>query len=377
MDDLFSGIGQIIEDGGNKIIALHNAVVDVVYQVPLTMSEYKQKLDFGEQRFQGPKHERIGGGGMNFALTAASLGCCGIGFAGFMDAHSRGLLEKIRKDNGLTFPISWTQTRHRRNTIMELKDTNILFHDSSASVIDVTDLQDKIRKFQLSNMDWIASCSFYDTITFPMLGLSKRFFLDSGYGYPRRENKMMTKLAKAIESKYFRDFIIAANETELGNIADEFGKKGGNLIEKGQFVTDKLSDMTGNKINILLHTSFFSTVLSPEDIHPWIIPCIDIEVKRRTNAGDTHAGAFMAAYDATNDFRLAVFFANASTANRLSTDELPTIQNTEQFLRKVNLKRVEMTAKSLDVGQLKQILSFQIESSACKPASPLARHPAR
>ena len=113
MEDLFSDIRDQVEKGSNRIFAFHNAVVDAVYAVPLTKREYIEKLLRGEQRFDGKKSTRIGGGGINFALSAASSGYPGMTFVGFMDAEALALVEEIKRKGGIDFPLIYSETPPR------------------------------------------------------------------------------------------------------------------------------------------------------------------------------------------------------------------------------------------------------------------------
>lgn len=375
MDALFGEISERVGDATNKIIAVHNAVVDVVYQIPLTVAEFKKHMDSGEQRFHGPKHERIGGGGINFALTASSLGSKGTIFVGFMDEQIHAFVEMIKRESTIPLPLLVSSAKARRNTIIELVNGNVLLHDASASTIDVADLMRRIKSLEPGHSDWIASCSFYESVTFPLLDLSKRFFLDSGYGYPRREKAMMSRLCQHLAGKSVSDFIVATNEREVENISGEFGKEDGSIVEKGFFAADQLSNRSGTRVSILLHTAAFSTVFEPDNRDFWVIPCLDIEVKRRTNAGDTFAGAFLPAYDATQAFKLAVAYANAATAKRLADDIFPTSENVAEFLKRAKLRDVHVAgARTVSVGELKE-LSSRRALSACAPASPLTKRP--
>jgi sugar/nucleoside kinase (ribokinase family) len=342
MDSLFSGIGQMVREGGERLVAVHNAVVDVAYHIPLTMEEYRSKLGSMEQRFDGPKVERIGGGGINFALSAASLGVSGAMFVGFMDRCARCLVERIKKASGLRLPLVYNKTGPRRNTIIELDDGNILFHDSAASVFDVPGLMAKLGGLGLGPDDWLASCSFYEPVTFPLLSMGQRLFLDSGYGYPRREKMMASRLVARMRECRLRDFVIAANEREMENLASEFGVDSGPLVSRALRVSKRMSDASGNTVDVLLHTASFSTMAGPMDSEPWAMPSFDVSVRRRTNAGDTFAGAFISAYSATGDPQLSAFFGNAATAKRLADDELPTGENVAAFLRRARLREGEI-----------------------------------
>ncbi len=338
---MFSDVSQQVEEGSGRIFALHNAVVDEVYHIPLSLDDFKRMLDAGEQRFKGRKEERVGGGGINFALTASSLGFPGIHFVGSMDRYARVLVERIKRDNRLGLPLSVSTSRPRRNTIMEMSGPNLLFHDDSAADADAGELVRRVRQLEPAPSDWVASCSFYPNITFELLPLTRRFFLDSGYGYPRREQKMLTALLDKLKELRFAEFMIAANDTELENMGQEQGVRCASIMDKGRYLSSKLSDITGSKVTLLLHTTHFSSLFEPSGAVPWLVPTMDISVNRRTNAGDTFAGAFLPAYDATGDAVLAAFFANAAAAKRLTDDELPTRDNTADFLRRVRMRDFE------------------------------------
>lgn len=374
MEDLFSYVCDEVGNSRNRIFAFHNGVVDVVYEVPLTKDEYKEKLDLGEQRFNGKKTVRIGGGGINFALTAAAVGAKGITFVGFMDGEAHALVESIKSRSGIDFPMIWTETGPRRNTILELKDLNILYHDpETASEASPEKLIAKLNLLKASAEDWLASCSFYEKTTFPLLDYGKRLFIDSGYGYPRREKALLTSLCPMLRSRQLAEVIIGANETELHNIADEFGSGGGALVHKARFASDRISERSATNVKILLHTASFSSLVEPGMGEPWVMPCLDTSVLRRTNAGDTFAGAFMAAYNATGNPCLSCFFANAATAKRLATDDLPCRQSMAEFLKRAGLKKADADARQIGLDDLR--LARLLGSSACLRASPAGARP--
>jgi sugar/nucleoside kinase (ribokinase family) len=370
MEDLFSDIGLEVERGGNRIVAAHNAVVDDVYVLPLTREQFRKKFDLGEQRFQGVESERIGGGAINFALTSSSLGHPGAEFVGFMDSCVLGMVQGMTK-----LPLHYDLTKPRRNTVIELIDDNLLLHDASASRVDSALLSARVRSLGLSSKDWLASCSFYLEVTLPLLDLSSRFFLDSGYGYPRREKGMMSSLMDAMSKRTFSDFIVAANQTELENLCDEFGIKGGTL-EKASRLSFALSDRSGSRVSVLLHTVAFSTLMDPMEKELWAVPTIDISVKRRTNAGDTFAGAFLSAFDATGNPRLSAFYANSAAAKRLADDELPTRQNVAEFLKRLRMRPIDIDGgRVVGTDELRDIMHPRA-SSVCLRASPARAHPA-
>ncbi len=375
MEDLFSEIALEVRQGRDRIVAAHNAVVDDVYTLPLSRSQFREKFDAGEQRFQGAESERIGGGAINFALTSSSLGHPGAAFAGFMDRCAACMVRRLKRDGGIPLPVYYEATKPRRNTVVELSDDNILLHDAGASRVDPDRLARIIRPLGLSGRDWLASCSFYLEITLPLLELSSRFFLDSGYGYPRREKGMMGSLARAMRGRSFSDFIVAANQTEFDNLCDEFGIHGPTM-ERGVALSGRISEVSGSKVRILLHTMSFSTLFDPADAGPWAVPTVDIPVKRRTNAGDTFAGAFLSAFDATDEPRLSAFYANAAAAKRLADDELPTGQNVAEFLKRVKLRELSLPGgRVLGPAELRELRSPR-ESSVCLRASPAGEPPA-
>jgi sugar/nucleoside kinase (ribokinase family) len=383
MEDLFSGIRDQVELASRRIFAFHNAVVDVVYQVPLTKKEYIEKLSLGEQRFDGKKSTRIGGGGINFALSAASAGYPGISFVGFMDGEALSLVEEIKRKNGIDFPIIYSETTPRRNTILELKDDNLLYHDPESQKVNTSspeaEQKDMIAKLALlapRDDDWIASCSLYPHITFPLIGRSKRLFIDSGYGYPRREKMMVSALLGVLREKKLSEVVIAANETEVQNIAEELGKAKGDALEKGYFAASRMSNESGNPVRILLHTSMYSAFIESGNPCPWIVPSFDISALRRTNAGDTFAGAFIAAYDATGSPEHACFFANASSAKRLATDEFASRENMRDFLRRSRLKEARIHGvRTLGAEDLRET-RYRLASSVYMRASPVSARPA-
>jgi sugar/nucleoside kinase (ribokinase family) len=376
METLFSGIRDQIETGSNRIFAFHNGVVDVVYHVPLTKHEYIEKLNLDEQRFDGKKSVRIGGGGINFALSAASSGYPGIAFVGFLDSEAFALIEEIKRKNGIRLPVVHSETRPRRNTILELKDQNLLYHDPDSPEADIRELAAKLSALSPDQHDWIVSCSLYPQITFPLLSHSRRIFIDSGYGYPRREKMMITSLIGVLREKNFSEVIIAANETEIHNISDELGRSKGGALEKAHFASGKMSNRSGNSVKILLHTASYSMLAEPCTSSSWIVPSLDISAVRRTNAGDTFAGAFMAAYDATESPEHSCFFANAAAAKRLSSDEFASRENMRDFLRRSRLKDIRMDGvRTVSLEALHET-RYRLASSVYMRASPAGARPA-
>ena len=261
-------------------------------------------------------------------------------------------------------------TKPRRNNVLEFTDSNAVHpravHPTVGSPpLDLGELLRELRR-QLNReispsagpSDWVASCSFSKTMTFPLLGLSNRFFLDSSYGLERREKMLLTELCSTLKERgiQYSDFIIAANATELDNMGGEFGITVPGLPDRAKALADALSERSGTRMCVLLQTATYGTVVEPGQAGEWRVPTFDISVKRRTNAGSTFAGAFLAAYDALGDFRPAVFFANAVTAKRLSDDELPNRENVLQFLKAARMKSMPV-AGTIGLDQLKRITS--------------------
>ncbi len=374
MEGLFSDICREVALSSDRLIATHNAVVDQVYAVPMGAAQFNANKDRGEQRFYGDCASRLGGGGINFALVASSLGHPGSAFAGYMDRCARCMARRIKHEARLKLSIHPVVTGERRNVVVELLDGNLVFQGRS-DLPDPGPLAERILSIGLSERDWIASCSFYPEITAPLLSLSRRFFLDSGYGYGRRDALMMGALLSEAARRSFDDFIIAANQTEMGNLCSEFGIRPGPLPLQARDLSEELSSKAGTRISILLHTAEFSTLASPL-CEPWAVPAIQIFPRRRTNAGDSFAGAFLSAYDATGDPMLSAFFANAATAKRLSDDELPTPQNMADFLRRSRLKEAaDCGAAVIGLGDLRPLIPGR-ESSVCLRASPGGEAPA-
>ncbi len=374
MEGLFSEICRQVGSSSNRIIATHNAVVDQVYRVPLTAAQFNANKDLGEQRFQGEGTVRLGGGGINFALVSSSLGHRGAGFAGYMDRCARCMAGRMKKDLGLPLGLHPIMSEERRNSVIELIDGNLVFQGRSAAP-DTRLLSDKIGSLGLRDQDWIASCSFYPEVTTQLLPLSRRLFLDSGYGYSRREAKLMSALMKEASRGSFRDFIIAANQTEAGNLCSEFGIRPGPLLSAARELSEELSSRAGTHVSVLLHTSEYSTLSSPL-CDPWAVPALEIAPRRRTNAGDSYAGAFLSAFDATGDPILSAFFANAAAAKRLADDELPSRENTADFLRRSRLREVRDSGASIiGLGELRSLKPGR-ESSVCLRASPEGEAPA-
>jgi hypothetical protein len=287
-----------------------------------------------------------------------------------MDADARKLARLIMKENGIDFPLIVNESDERRNTVIELADRNIILTNGKGSRFDGAELASLVDSIGIRRDDWIASMSFYD-LAFPLLGKTGRFFLDSGYGYHRKKKLLISALIERLKGTDFRDFIIAANDCELANISAELGKSGGDMMEKGDFVSRRMSGVTGVRVNILLHTASYSTVFEPEGRDFWVVPTMNVSVVRRTNAGDSFAGAFLPAFDATGDFRLSCFFANAAAAKRLASDELPTRENTRELLRKVRMRKLaDLRGKEMGAEALRERLALPRASSVYMRASP-------
>ncbi|MEW6722244.1 MAG: PfkB family carbohydrate kinase [Candidatus Micrarchaeota archaeon] len=370
MEALFSAIcGRIALERG-RMFAFHNAVIDDVYRVPLSKEQHIARLARNEQRFNGRACVRLGGGGINFALCAASLGFRGASFVGFMDAEAFALAEKVKRENGLHLPLFRTETGPRRNAIIELDDANLLYHQPDEA--DPALLRAKLAMLAPKPGDWLASCSFYENMTFPLLEAGGKLFIDSGYGYPRRERNMLGSLCARLGAQPLPELIIAANETELDNIADEFGASGPGPVQKAHAACRIMSGRSGMRIRLLLHTESYSTLADPGSDDLWAVPAFDAEVQRRTNAGDTFAGAFMAAFAATGDAVQSCFFANAAAGKRISSDELPTPENTTEFLKKAKLREPKADVPVLKPGER----FIPQASSALRKASRAAAAPA-
>ncbi len=374
MEALFSEIGREVETASDRLVATHNAVVDQVFAIPLSAMAFNAKKDAGEQRFHGDESVRLGGGGINFALAASSLGHPGAEFAGFMDRCARCMARRMRQENRLRISIHPVMSGERRNAVIELMDGNIVLQGNGRAP-DPEPLIAMVGSLGISGNDWIASCSFYPEVSGPLLSLSKRFFLDSGYGYPRRNALMMSSLVREMALRSFDDFIVAANQTELGNLCSEFGVPSGDLALMARRLSMELSARSGSEVDVLLHTADFSTLMSPSS-EPWAVPALEIAPRRRTNAGDTFAGAFLCAYDATGDPMLSAFFANAATAKRLADDELPTRENVSEFLRRSKLKEArDGGTLMVGRGELEALMPGR-GSSVCLRASREGEAPA-
>ena len=371
-----------MKNSPSRLILTHHAIVDRVWKLPMTVSEYVTKLLSGEPRFVGECNERIGGGGINSALVAASLGKKVV-FAGFADKAAMALIEKIKKECGLNFPLHAIDCGERKNTIFELSNGNHLLkniapdHDSKSIV-------GRISSLSVSDNDWVVSASFYPHITLPLLDISTNFFLDTGYDATRRAQNLLSLLCDRLNSAPPRNFqfIIGANEREIVNIAEEFGMS----VFDGQHLAERISERAGTKIQILLHTSEFSTLFDPDVHDSWVVPCFELQaIKRLTNAGDTLNGAFLSALSSGFEHIPALFFAQAAVAKRLCDDELPTPQNTAEFLKTVRMKRpslppeiriVGMSEISDSLNQKSNRITLTRALSVCDRPSPASRRPA-
>ena len=202
--------------------------------------------------------------------------------------------------------------------------------------------------------DWIALSSFDLTVAKHLLGYSGSYFLDTGYGKPRAVKKYLTGnqvsqgLISYVQERQQagevvpREFIFAANHSELQNICVELGIERSDLLQMADSAVKTIAEMMQIQTALFLHHSNFSTFMDGRITGEfWLMPSMQLEkTVRRTNAGDTAAGAFLAAYTVTRDPKVACFLANAAAGLRVSEDQLPTRDNLLQFFANCRTKNV-------------------------------------
>lgn len=317
-------------DGAN-IVAAHRALVDVRISYGLSLAEYVCRLGSGDQRFKATEKRVLGGGGINFAMVGASLGHPTT-FLGLIGVEELALLKSELGDRRIPDldPI-FTDPAH--NYVREFTDANFVDVVSSSLTDDqISKLNDKFSKLQMGKKDFLAICSLYLQIVLPNLDISPNLFIDSGYGVERAKDRVFQKIVDVLKgATKLERLIVACNETELIFLTSEFGIHTDDPVADANALSKKLSDLSGKRIEIFLHTSRYSTLAEPDASSLWVAPAAVISPKRRTNAGDTLAGSFICALSATKNPQSSALFGNIATAYRLSSDELPNPENLRDF----------------------------------------------
>lgn len=352
-ESIFRTLASIATSSGT-VIASPNAVIDEVSNVPICTKEFADSILRGEARFNGHFERRLGGGAINFALAASFMGAKSIYFAGFLSHDaSDHFFSNFGTSNLMLLPII---KERQHNTVVELLDGNyILTHlgngTENYTPAEITQMISKIKSAtNLTNSDWIALCSFSLPFIHPLLEFPTNFFLDSGYGNGRKIHKILTAFCNQVRSTKSNsnmEIMIAANELEMSNIIAElsdygFGPAQASGVAGAFSISTFLSSLLNCKVSILYHTADLATLAEPDTdtSNIWSIPTFNIpHLARRTNAGDTFAGCFLAAYRATHDPKSSILLANLATAKRLADNVLPTPTNTQEFLKRVSLKR--------------------------------------
>ena len=351
MQALFDEVRTAISESQTPILALHNGVVDQVVVHSLDPIDLATRLKHGEQRFRARSiSARLGGGGINFALSASAIGHRNVVFAGFLDDSALDLLNKLKDRYSLDLECNRLTSEERTNVVFEPRGLsgrsegkgNFLFGVKS-SEYDFSPLLDMIRSMDLPHDGWIASCSFNPDISLPVLGLTANYILDSGYSSERSERKYASKLVDDLRKKKdtLKTVILAANEAEVVKIAKEFGGAYQSRFAAAKFIVDKILEQSGVAVLMLLHTSRYSALISPGQHDVWAVPAYVLEsseILRLTNAGDTMLGAFAASYEATKDPSASILFSHAAVACRLTSDELPTKDKFDEFVFRHRLR---------------------------------------
>lgn len=349
--NFFSSILDVMPLDEAKIVAAHRALVDVRLTYGISVADYVARLKSGDQRFKATERRVLGGGGINFAMVGASLGHK-ITFLGLIGTEELALLKSELGDRRIPEldPI-FTDPAH--NYVREFTDANFVdVVSSSLTDEQISSLNGKISKLQMGKNDFLAICSLYLQIVLPNLDISPNLFIDSGYGVERAKDKVFQKILDLLKTAAkLERLIVACNETELTFLTSEFGIHTDDPVADANALSKKLSDISGKRVEIFLHTSRYSTLAEPDASSLWVAPAAIIDPKRRTNAGDTLAGSFICALSATRDPKSSALFGNLATAYRLSNDELPNRENLLDF--RVRLRK----SNELGVGKTVRIVS--------------------
>ncbi|MGV8085344.1 MAG: hypothetical protein ACP5N9_03790 [Candidatus Bilamarchaeum sp.] len=351
MSALFDEVRTTISVDQTPILALHNGVVDQVVVHSIDTYDLAARLKRGEQRFRASSISlRLGGGGINFALSASAIGHPNVAFAGFLDNLAFDLLQKLKERYSLDLECLRLPSEERTNVVFEpcgltgrsAGKGNFLFGVKS-SEYDFAPLLDIIRSRAIPADGWIASCSFNPDISLPLLGRTANYILDSGYSSERSERKYASKLIDDLRKKkhLLKTVILAANEAEVIKIAEEFGGVYRSRFDAAKFIVDTILQESGVSVLMLLHTSRYSSLIYPGQIDVWAVPAYALDssqILRLTNAGDTMLGAFAAAYGATKDPKSSILFSHAAVACRLRYDELPTREKFDEFVSRHSLR---------------------------------------
>ena len=345
-------------DGAN-IVAAHRALVDVRISYGISLAEYICRLGSGDQRFKATEKRVLGGGGINFAMVGASLGHHTT-FLGLIGTEELALLKS--ELNGRTLPdLDPIFTDPAHNYVREFTDANFVDVVSSSLTDDqISKLNEKFSKLQMGKKDFLAICSLYLQIVLPNLDISPNLFIDTGYGVESAKDKVFQKIVDVLKgATKLERLIVACNESELVFLTSEFGIHTDDPVADANALSKKLSDLSGKRVELFLHTSRYSTLAEPDTSSLWVAPAAVINPKRRTNAGDTLAGSFICALSSTNDPRSSALFGNLATAYRLSSDELPNRENLLGFRARLRQRdelnvasRVEIVSPSEFRGKL-------------------------
>ena len=188
-------IFEAISKDETSIVALPNAIIDNVINIPLTAEEYAKRVHSGEARIDCDQVVRIGGGGINFALAASSVGKKRVHFAGFLGPNELELLGSV---NFQIYPII-----HKRagNTVIELSDGNHIL--SSSYKYSNSEIRQLVEMTINLKCQWIALCSFSMDLAFALLTESNNFFLDSGYGESRKSKETFARRIDPNQTKKY------------------------------------------------------------------------------------------------------------------------------------------------------------------------------
>ncbi len=348
--EFFGPVFDSISNDGAKIVAAHRALVDVRISYGISVAEYVCRLGSGDQRFKATEKRVLGGGGINFAMVGSSLGHQTT-FLGLIGVEELALLKSELKDRLPNLDPIFTDPAH--NYVREFTDANFVdVVSSSLTSEQISKLNEKFSKLQMGKKDFLAICSLYLQIVLPNLDIAPNLFIDSGYGVERAKDKVFQKIVDVLKgATKLERLIVACNESELVFLTSEFGIHTDNPVADANALSKKLSDLSGKRVEIFLHTSRYSTLAEPDTSSLWIAPAAIIDPKRRTNAGDTLAGSFTCALSSTKDPRSSALFGNLATAYRLSTDALPNRENLLDF-------RVRLRQRAeLSVGSNVEIVS--------------------
>ncbi|MBI5227455.1 hypothetical protein HY988_02600 [Candidatus Micrarchaeota archaeon] len=371
MEELVTLIHQqmTLASAPSRIVGMYNACVDLDFAYP-NFSAAEFGATFADEQSQrltaavdlhGTYPTRLGGGGINAALTAASLGYPASHFVGFIGVIEEFLIGQMITESGIhRIGIHQLSGPSRFNVAIETGTANKILTKPKEYLPRLQEFLDLLKSLNLDPSDWMFTGSFDMDFVLPLSECGHKLFLDTGYSYDKRSRSDLTRFIDGLKRSPLKELIVAVNNGELALVADELGAKG-DLFSAGYGIVSEIASRIGIPTVLLFHDAHFATVFEPEGTS-WLVPTFEISrPKIHTNAGDTFSGAFLAAYlAARNIFRdsetaaaSAVAFANLAAAKRLSDRELPNPVNMKEFLRRNRMREISIAGvRTIDASQL-------------------------